>query len=211
MRIAMVFAIGVLIAVPAAVLGQCNLPAYDDFEDGNDDGWSHHCPNGGCTWVVNAGVYELGGPSVTVSTLDATNGCCNYVFEADVRTDSNDGIVVFRFQHVDTCYSLNIRPYVNELTLERRPGGAFFHSVGFPSSSHTWYRVRVEATAANIKCFVNGTEYIDVVDPDPILSGPVGLWGHTGQTGRFDNVTVTDLGSSATEQAEWGAIKALFW
>jgi hypothetical protein len=187
----------------------CDI-AYDDFSDGNDTGWTHHCSGGGCTWIVNGGVYELGGPWVTVSTLDLTDGLCDYVFEADVRTDSDDGIVVFRFQHVDTCYNLNIRPYVDELTLERRPGGGLFESVHFDSSPYTWYTVRIAALGANIKCFVNGTKYIDVHDPDPILCGPVGLWGHTNQTGVFDNVCVRSLQSVPVQQTSWGRLKALY-
>jgi hypothetical protein len=123
-------------------------------------------------------------------------------------------IVIFRYNGIDEHYDLNLRTYVQQLTLERNDpaGDVILASVPCPCTSGRWYRFRVEAVGRNFKCFIDGHKYIDVddPDPDPYMCGSVGVWGHTDQTAMFDNVSVTDFGPSPTKGTQWGAIKAMY-
>ncbi len=167
--------------------------AADDFEDGNDDGWSHFCGTEPCTYTVSGGVYEIAGnPGPATSMLDATNGWTDYLFEADVRIDSGTArTLLFRFSDSYNYYRLRILPVrmvlsrhtiLSDTTLVTLSGLSF--------STGVWYSVRIIATGANIKVSVDGVPRIDVTDPDPVASGAAGLMAQSGETVLFDNVLV---------------------
>lgn len=165
--------------------------ATDDFADGDDVGWSHWCYNPTCNYTVSGGVYEVqADPGPAISTLDATNGWSDYMFEADVRIDSGDTrAVIFRFVDWDTYYKVRLLParavltrhtLISTETLATAPGQSFTTGV--------WYHVSILAGGADIKVSVDGQELIDVTDPDPILSGAAGVSASSSHTAFFDNV-----------------------
>ena len=171
-------------------------PVTDDFTDGDDAGWTHVCWSPTCNWNVTGGVYYLSGSSgPTGSTLDATDSWGDYVFDADVRTDTGSNrTVIFRYVDTDTHYKIVMRParlilsrhtFASDTTLALATGLSF--------SSGTWYGIRTVADGADIQVYVDGEKLIDVTDPDPILSGPVGLRAETNEECLFDNVKVTRL------------------
>jgi hypothetical protein len=178
---------------------QCNLPYTDDFNDGNDDGWTHWCPGSGCEWKVQNGVYEISsGGGVAASTFDASKDCSNYVYEVKVKKTGADAMVIFRVTDTDSCYSLNIRGSELDLTHRHRSCGGS-HSIAtvpFTGQIGTWYQLKIIAVGTRIQVFVDDAKYIDVVDSGncvaPMLTGPVGVWVHTNNpTAIFDDVRVT--------------------
>jgi M6 family metalloprotease-like protein len=165
--------------------------ATDDFEDGNDDGWTHWCYAATCNYTVSGGVYEIeASPGPSASTLDATDGWTDYLFETDVRIDSGTTrAIVFRYAGWDEYYKLRMLPARMVLTRYGTLSDTTLATVtGLSFSTGVWYRVSVVLTGGNIKVSVDGTPRIDVTDPDPIASGSAGLWVESGITCLFDNV-----------------------
>jgi hypothetical protein len=171
-------------------------PATDDFTDGDDAGWTHYCYSATCNWTVSGGVYHLtASPGPTISTFDATDTWSNYEYDVDVRTDTGTNrTVIFRYVDPDNYYDLLMRPArlvltrhtsVSDTTLGTAPGLSF--------SAGVWYGITILALNGDIQVYVDGDRLIDVVDPDPLLSGPVGVRAESGEEALFDNVSVTQL------------------
>lgn len=169
----------------------------DDFDDGNDDDWTHWCYNPTCGYTVSSGVYNISsatGPSASV--LDATAGWDDYTFMADMRNDTGTSTsLVFRFVDTVHYYKLVFRAARFTLTRHSPLSDTTLATVLAPTTLNQWHRVVVDAIGDNIKVSVDGTNHLDVVDPDPIPAGQAGLWAESSQTVLFDNVVAGPVGS----------------
>ena len=68
--------------------------------------------------------------------------------------------------------------------------------------------VVITLTGPRIQISIDGTQVVDLIDPDPLLYGGVGVGAIWECLHRFDDVVVTSA-SIPTEQTSWGQIKAM--
>jgi hypothetical protein len=170
---------------------------FDNFEDGNDVGWTAL----GGTWQVIDGVY---GVRVEGSGNHAytTAGCpdwASYRLDVDVRLVAGiDRAVNVRWADPNSPesdrYRIDFRHW-GEVTVHRILGGAaeLLASTPHPSEIGTWNRIGIEACRNRIRVFIDGASVLEVVD-DSIPRGAIALEGHPGIEGldevEFDNVHV---------------------
>lgn len=169
--------------------------SVDDFQDGNDTGWTRY----GGSVSFSGGVYNLNnsggtGKSAWVSpTSDVTA-------EADVRIASGGGDagLIFRATSLGTGsdamngYYAGLNDAGDSLVLGRM-NGAWTQLAAVPLSiaANTWYRIKVVAMGSDIRLYVGdmGVPKIHVTD-GTWTAGAVGVRAHF-TNASFDLVTAT--------------------
>ncbi len=205
----------ILLSTAPANLYACTLVS-DDFEDGNDAGWTRICENGSgvdCLFEVSGGTYKLQQVDVNArvwSILDASHGACDFVFQADFKSNSYDKKVIFRADPAGPRYELNLRanPF-NDLFLHS-PIGDLAHITGISNTVGSWYTIRVQVVGSHIQVWVDDTLKIDLHDTT-LVSGAVGVRAHKhGAVCEYDNVQFTPLGLTAVGESSWSYLKEIF-
>jgi hypothetical protein len=109
------------------------------------------------------------------------------------------GWLLFRYQAGDRAYYLAHKPSGLELGKLVPPAGtgqAFLATTsGPPAEPGRWYDYRIEVSGPTIRVFVDGQLLIDFTDPDPILSGRVGLYCEDAQV-LYQHPSVTPIAPS---------------
>gem|GEM_PF-319660 len=165
----------------------------DDFNDGNDNGWSKY----GGTWSVASGAYSVTSSSGDKAIVDPYVSLVNYSVEADVKLN-NAGQASMMFSAsspgtgadsftgyaagIDSGGSVWLGKFNNNFT-----------SLGSASATiatGTVYHLKVVKTNGRIQVFLDGALKLDLTD-NTYVKGTVGLRGGFGNSATFDNVVVT--------------------
>jgi len=188
-------------------LPDCLVILADDFNDGNDDGWTSW---GLCSWEVTDGEYSAsntGERQWCVSWAGGT-GWYDYAFEADVRGEAGvDKVLILRYQDPAHFYAINLRsdypsPGMDEVTINRMYDGVFeadIVTVPYPSCNGVTYRLRGVVKRDSIKAYVDDVLVATWEDMsgDPLTQGAVGVACWTGDAQicdvSFDNALVSFL------------------
>ncbi|MBN2422618.1 hypothetical protein JXB41_05295 [Candidatus Woesearchaeota archaeon] len=176
---------------------------YDDFEDGDSNGWTEDSG----TWTVESFegdyIYNQSSDSAPVETT-YSNSLTNYIYEADIYADSassastsHPGLIFNAVDgdNYDVCY---FRPHSSGAydAVACRPVTS--DSLGAESSSgaiipwDTWFHVKLIHRGNSVKVFVD-----DILSQEytAIKAGTnIGLFEHDG-IGYFDNIKITHLKS----------------
>jgi len=178
----------------------------DDFNDGDDDGWSH--PSSNCAWSVVNGEYttSLAGHRVWCISTAGDPGWTNYAVEADVRGIAGvDKVLLFRFQDENNFYAVNLRSDwggLDEITINKMQDGDFnadIVSAQYPSQNGNWYHLKVTAVGDSFTVSVDGNLVTGWRDRSPavLYTGKIAVAGWTGDTDvdtlAYDNVVVNSL------------------
>ncbi|HEY0685452.1 MAG TPA: family 16 glycoside hydrolase [Steroidobacter sp.] len=169
--------------------------SVDDFQDGNDTGWTRY--GGGVSFA--GGVYNLNNASGTGKSSWVTPAS-NFTAEADVRIASGGGDagLIFRATSLGAGadamngYYAGINESGDTLILGRM-NGAWTQLASAPLSiaANTWYRLKVVAMGSDIRVYVGdmSNPKIHVTD-GTWSSGAVGVRAHF-TNASFDLVTAT--------------------
>jgi uncharacterized protein len=168
---------------------------YDDFEDGNDNGWTQE--TGSWSVVTDDGSkrYQQGTYSTSQYRTHAGNTSWDdYSFEVDVKPLSFDGnsaiFIFFRYTDYGNTYRAVIHGY-NELRLQKSVGGSVTHITdkAYTFNTGTIYTIKIEAVGSDLKIYVNDNLELSVSDASH-SSGKIAMstWK---TTANFDNVLVT--------------------
>lgn len=175
----------------------------DDFNDGNDDGWTRF--EG--TWAVENGEYSSGSSTGPAKTTIGDANWTDYTVEADVKMidSGGDGGVLVRVSNPShgTERGQNnfdaLQGYYAYLTTSGVNLGKMNYSWNFIKGSpqkyatDTWYHMKVVVKDTNIKVYVDDMDQpkIDYTDNslNPFTHGKVGL-RTAGKHTHFDNFKV---------------------
>lgn len=167
----------------------------DDFNDGNDNGWSKF----GGTWTVSGGAYSVTASSGDKSIVDPYVSTVNYSVEADVKLN-NAGQASLMFSASSpgtgadsfTGYAAGIDSG-GSVWLGRFNNS--FTSLGSATATiatGTSYHLKAVTVNGRIQVFLDGALKLDVTDTS-YTKGTIGLRGGFGNSATFDNVVVTPL------------------
>lgn len=175
------------------------IPALfsDDFEDGNDNGWTQE--TGSWSVVTDEGSkrYEQGTyTTAEYRTSTGNTSWDDYTFEVDVQPLSFDGnsaiFINFRYSDNSNTYRAVIHGY-NQLRLQKKVSGALTElaNESYTFNTGTIYTIRLEAVGTNLKVYVNDNLEISETDASH-SSGEIALatWK---TTANFDNVLVQSI------------------
>jgi uncharacterized protein (DUF2141 family) len=196
-------------AAPAALFG-------DDFEDGNDDGWTVQSGD----WAVTPEYSEYR-VSYTGSSPDsrrsyysttASATWTDYAIQARMKVmtptaDNRWGMLMVRYQDSNNYYYLAFQGD-GRLRIRKYAGGGSttIDTVDPGLSRDTWYTLTLEVsgdTTPTLRAYVNGTAVLTVTDTSgsPFTSGTCALGSYQG-TAHFDDVVVTEGGTSTVLLSE---------
>jgi lysophospholipase L1-like esterase len=188
---------------------------FDDFEDGNDNGWIKFDDTGnGFSWEVINGEYVQqnyvasaisGTPFVesyhlgTYSFLNCGLSWANYRFSVELTplpdpgdiAQGNDAGVMFRYLNQDNYYRLTLNSRYGFTRLEKRVNGTF-STLAVDSAGY------YEGETLNVTIEVNGSLIQVYVDDDPLFSvsdsslseGTIALYCQ--DKAKFDDVLVME-------------------
>lgn len=218
----------VLLFVAAAASGE--ILFSDDFNDGNDDGWTR---SGSASWDVVSGeylMYSAGEKGQGTSYNGDENGAMStpdYSILATINIDAgtNAGMIA-RFNGPGTWYyKMTLKPAGDIIRLERKQDGGpalLLEEYSIPIELDTEYFVRLQVTGDQI-C---GRIWTGTPDDEPDqwqvsaqddLQGDAGSFALTsGGYGRvrwsceFDDVVVSTPLPMELSPATWAALKQLY-
>ncbi len=165
----------------------------DDFNSGDDNGWTRERPN---DWSVQNGEYSLSisGYDITSKSWAGSASWMNYAVEFSVENLScvddqvyiRGGTYIIQLRHGTSYGAPDVRLWGT---------GGLLVDQYYRLDRNVWYRVRVEVVEQRIKVWIDGNLVIDYFDgmasPNP---GRIALGGWTGACGNlaahFDDVTV---------------------
>lgn len=185
----------------ALTQGEAPAAMADNFNDGNDNGWTRF--EGG--WSVIGG--ELEGSGAFGKTAIGSNRWSDYTAESDIKlvgTTGDAGMLVRVNNPSNGTVLANNPDYVQGYYAFIKPTGVFLGKMnyGFASlasvplslAANSWHHMKVKVSGTNIQVFVGDmtTPKIDYTDnsANPFTHGKVGLRTMNNQT-RFDNFSVT--------------------
>lgn len=166
---------------------------YDDFNDGNDNGWTR----GSGQWSVQNGSYVNTAQSADGNSVSYAGdaGWTDITYTVDVTpTSGGSQWVLFRVQDIDHFYLFQL----SNATLYRHNGAGDWTALESGSAAFTTgqtYTITVELRGDAITISSNGTQVLSTSD-NTFSSGMVGVGGYQA-TARFDNVVVSGGGQAA--------------
>jgi hypothetical protein len=205
-----------LITAPPALA----VEFFDDFEDGNLDGWEcDTCEQ----WFVSCANSEGTAFVMLPDTPQLASRICigelqwtDFILDVDVRGLIGGDKGIF-FHHTgvgtqDTYYSVGMTMDTIFLTKRSDPSGqgSILAQAPHPFTNWVWHHVRIEVQGPRIAVWIDGDQYFDYVDPHPLLVGGVCLEAYTGwgvaSVTQWDNVFLTE-GAVSVAPSSWGQIK----
>ena len=179
--------------------GEVSPPFFDDFNDGNADGWS---PRGFGNWFVKNGEYVVdmgrgrGREGVSVA---GDSEWTDYTFDVDITGERGvDKLIYVRYIDASNHYIVNLRghPYNDVLLVKRQDGKqARLRGIPYKNDNNVRHHMKIVLHGVQILVSVDNVELIDYIDEEILLThGKIGLGGYTGWCGidkvRYDNVMV---------------------
>ena len=161
------------ITSPGVTLTVTVLTFFDDFDDGDDEGWGHEFGN----WIVIDGEYTASGESgVPMSSLLGYS-LTNFTFEGDLRiTQQGAAHIGLRVQDMNSTGNTNIN---NGILLVIFPGGnsVYWHIIkdgigdaqdikplGIAVSEDQPLHIKVDVIGDSYNVYVNGVWKNELVD-----------------------------------------------
>src|SRR5215471_20841551 len=179
----------------------------DDFEDGNDNGWTKSSG----TWsVVTDGslAYRQSGTSADSNARNGSASWTNISIQARVKPIAFNGAdryvgVTTRVVNSNHYYFLALQNG-NRLLLGKRAGSTpiTLATKAFTFSTGTFFTLRLDANGSTLTGFVNGTQQLTASDSD-FTAGIIG--GATFfASASFDDFLVTSIGGGTPPAAPTG-------
>ena len=188
-----------------ALAAEGDILFFDDFNDGNLNGWTIESGN----WFINNGnlAGSKSGRAFGGRVNTGNSEWDNYRIELDVNNQQGiDEGIGFRYTPGGDSYELNLRhgtgSYNTPEAILRKNQDGIVTAVGDTHSSplinQRWYHVKIETQNENIKIWIDNTLIFDIEDTGTkVKKGMLTLSYWTGDVGvvyvRFDNIQITAL------------------
>jgi len=161
---------------------------YDDFEDGNDDGWD--VTNG--SWSVKNGKYIQSSTYKGGRSVNGNSEWTDYTVEAKMMltTGTRDAGLIARYKDGKNFYFMEVKS--NAYKIQKTSGGKW-HTVAektpsTPVPHDVWLHLRFEVKQDTLKHFVNGVLELLATDPDH-SNGKIGCRSYE-QAMEYDYIKV---------------------
>ncbi len=168
---------------------------HDDFEDGDDAGWSK---NGGSWSIVQSGgtnVYKQSDNFGYASSHRGSTSWDNYWVQVEMTPISfgSGGVMSLDFRYTDQNNRYWTYLGDGNIYLKKKVAGTTttLASKAYTVNTGTKYILRAEADGSLIKIYVNGVQELSATDSS-LSTGAVGLATWLG-TVEFDNVDVREI------------------
>ena len=178
---------------------------FDDFNDGNLDGWTIESGD----WFVNNGnlAGSKSGRAFGGRINTGNSEWDNYSIELDVNNQQGiDEGIGFRYTPGGDSYELNLRHGAGsfntpEAILRKNQDGVVTvvgDTRSFPLLNQKWYHLKIDVQNENIKIWIDNNLIFDITDTGTkVKKGILTLSYWTGDVGvvyvRFDNIQITAL------------------
>jgi len=219
----------ILVLVPVAYAG---ILFSDDFNDGDDEGWSHF---GGAGFDVSSGIYYIYSNGTGTRGISYSGDAAGQMSQSDYSmtarvnfdTGNTAGIAVRYSDSGEWFYVLVLNSLTDEVVLGRgKASGAVIPLDAVPmtiyTEFHCWMKLEVSGTSLGGKVWTGSLEdepeewlvlADDSTQPGPgsvalFVTGPYAA-GNVLWTCGFDDVEVTDELSLTMTSGSWGTIKSL--
>jgi len=163
----------------------------DNFDDGNDDGWSV----GSGSWSVDNGEYVKSGTSGEGRSVAGDVSWTDYVVDVKMMLTegSRDAGVIARYVDDKNFYFMEVK--AGAFKIQRRKSGSWstiIESVPDPLIEHNvWMDLRFEVRGDTLRHYVNGELKLEGIDSS-FPQGKIGLRSYE-QAMRYDNLVVRAL------------------
>jgi len=180
---------------------------FDDFNDGNDDGWTQQLG----TWSAATGQYTTVTPDDDFYAVRGNSSWSNYILEADIKMDAwenNVGLVFYSQANTDHIRFTYNGPGFNPDSIFLEHGqwdsleGEFVHTsiatfinTDLNLANDTWYNFKVVIAGDSVAAYIDDVLYASA-DSLPYSSGKIGLTWDNGfplLAASFDNVQVSTV------------------
>jgi hypothetical protein len=169
----------------------------DDFNDGNDDGWS-----ASSSWTMDSGQYYNQWNGLTTAGSSSWD---DYSVRAHVKLDTSTyGGIVGRYNSSNNYYMLEIHDSLNKFSLYKQVNGSWTE-IAYTNTnivSGTWYWLELEMDGSTLKGYLNDQQLISVTD-STFSAGKIGL--RSGNDAHFDDVTVEGTSGGGSGGSGQGA------
>ncbi|WP_413408806.1 family 43 glycosylhydrolase [Paenibacillus amylolyticus] len=183
--------------------GEAVADMVDDFNDGNDNGWTRFEGN----WSVIGGELDSAGNGVFGKTTIGKESWADYTVESDIKLidTSGDAGILFRVNNPSNGKVLANNPdYVQAYYAFIKPDGVYLGkmnygyeqlaSVPLSIASGIWQHMKVVTSGTTIRVYVEDMNTSKITYKDnsmnPFTHGKVGLRTMNNHT-RFDNFRIT--------------------
>lgn len=115
-------------------------------------------------------------------------------FKAMAGKIDQGGGPVWRYQDAKNYYVVRMNPLENNYRVYKVVEGKRIQlaSADVKASSGQWHKLRVVHKGNHIRCYLNGTLYLDVQDDTLPDAGKIGLWTKADARTRFGGLEVRD-------------------
>ena len=187
-----------------ATLGtsETNNNFLDDFNDGNDDGWTPTAGN----WYVENGEYVQNDPSgdnfwSILDSPEITNGIIEVDYKLIERERNDDVSILLR--HIDAQNSINVSFYRNKnpdhgnsvYVWEKVNGDWWTYSTKYPyvlpDDYNIWHNIKIDVQGTTLKIY-HDTDLVVTHNLSRVTTGQVGLISDRVHV-HFDNFKLTDF------------------
>jgi len=166
------------------------LPFIENFDDGNNDGWSNY---GGGNWLVESGSYKGIGSGGQCIGLTGDLTWDDYTYEAKVKLNggSNDAGLIFRSVDSANFYLLKIA--YNGMELYKCVNGTYIllSSVAINIPTGNFYNYKIVVNGNSIKAYKDGILRIEFTD-GTFTKGRIGVRSAGTTVAYFDDIYVTN-------------------
>jgi len=167
----------------------------DDFNDGNDNGWTRKSG----TWAVEGGEYSGTGASISAPAFSVINTeTQDMTIDVDAK-DLGTGTyqnfyIVFAYDEANRkAYWAGARVGGNMWSIEEIDidTGAWSYLASTPETinTNTWYSLKVIVSGDTVTLYADGSEKVSYTFPGGMPVGKVGLGGHNNHV-HFDDFSV---------------------
>lgn len=179
---------------------------FDDFNDGNLDGWNIAAGR----WFIDNGnlvANQTGRALAGYINQNSGDEWDNYIFEVDINNQSGvDEGISFRNSLNGNFYEITLRhgtgaydtPMFVLHHVQNNVSSTLLLTKNLTLLNNRWYHLKISANFENIKVWIDDRLIADINDQNTVIKkGSIGFTSWTGDVGitkvRFDNVKITSL------------------
>ncbi|WP_341876224.1 family 43 glycosylhydrolase [Defluviitalea saccharophila] len=195
----------------------------DDFDDGNDNGWTTYAAEGGQNWSIRDNQYNIDVNCNGAKSIASNTNFADLIYEADIDVyqgiNSDNAGLLFRVTDPQPNqgdgykgYYVGIDKGQNKILLGRVNNG--WKELGRESIDRTMGHLKVVAVGNHIQVYFNDMDnpVIDCIDDDGdeiTTRGAIGIRTNWGKA-NIDNIYVREYSEDITDAPEFSIEEGVY-